>query len=159
MVRREEHPLHSGAWSLCFSLLAGLACSPTALHASARPSHPIARLLACLCLLAYASIAYRLTVGILGTLYARMHERRSSAMATETHRRRFETFWHADLLNVQPEGSERFYGGFLGFAVQTSESGRRIAGDRFSRFFEISQKNICYNLSEGVENSASYCII
>ena len=32
VVRREEHPLHSGAWSLCFSLCtawAGLACSPT----------------------------------------------------------------------------------------------------------------------------------
>ena len=85
VVRREEHPLHSGAWSLCSSLWAGLACSPTdcaigslwlllaptdvlacsptALHASARSSLCLwpACLLALACLL---MLAYGLTVAL-----------------------------------------------------------------------------------------------
>ena len=44
----------------------------------------------------------------------------------------------------------------------SSDGIRKAMGARgtgYSRFFRISQKNTCYNLSEGVENSASYCII
>ena len=56
-MRLQEHPLHSGAYSLCFSLCtawAGLACSPTdcaigSLFASHCP-------LACLLMLAYACL-------------------------------------------------------------------------------------------------------
>ena len=45
--------------------------------------------------------------GIVGSVLMRM---RYAAMATETHRSRFETFWHGDGLNVQPERLKRFYG-------------------------------------------------
>ena len=67
VVRRQEHPLHSGALSLCFSLWtawAGLACSPTDCAIGslwlllaptdspmADPAHDISCLLALACLL------------------------------------------------------------------------------------------------------------
>ena len=43
------------------------------------------------------------------------------AMATETHRKPIETFWHADGLNVQPERSKRFKTGFRRFVLEWAD--------------------------------------
>ena len=189
MVRREEHPLHSGAWSLCFSLCtawAGLACSPTdcaigslwlllaptasdealgrlasrptlPLHYAAHcclladcirivslwasSSCPLACLLACLlahcgsfiCLLEdlpmlMADSLPRGWKWLIRALWERsLCARHADCNDCNGHRSRFwaisrlqaashlfrfalrfETIWHADGLNAQPDGLERF---------------------------------------------------
>ena len=47
-------------------------------------------------------------MGIVGSVLTRTHMSISSAMGPQAISGRFETFWHADGLNVQPERSERF---------------------------------------------------
>ena len=61
-------------------------------------------------------------------------------MATETHRRRFESDWHGDGLNVQPEGSERSGSVYEGSLATIWHNGKGAQGTGFADFSEFRKK-------------------
>ena len=58
-------------------------------------------------------------MGIARSVLMRMHMNGMTAMGPQAISGRFETFWHADGLNVQPERSERFKTGLRRFVLET----------------------------------------